>query len=161
MPKIKVDINATKNYRTETLHLSIKRITNNQRQDLITTIQHVDSFPDIESVAEWILQQESSQIEPSHDISKRLIIDFHTEEDVDEDGQPITIRVLDNVDTQLLPEDKAKNQFGQLPVFGNGLSGIDTWVDETITNLPTAKQAIADIAKACFFLQVQLNGGGN
>jgi hypothetical protein len=161
MPQLTVDVKANKNLNSRTVSLFIQQVKNNQRQNAITTEQHLENMNTVLQVAEWILQQTPPQTEPEHEINRRLTINFHTEQAEDEDGKPITIKVLDSVDSQPLPENKAKNQFNMLPVFSDSLNGIDNWIDASIVDLPTAKQALAQLAKACFYLQVQLNNGSD
>ena len=163
MPQLTVDVKAVKNNRTETIELLIQQVKNNQRQDAIFTTQKSSEIQNITDVANWILSQQSPQTEPEHGINKRLIIQFHTEQpspEVKVENLNAN-RILDSVESVPLPEIQAKNQFNQLPVFSNGLPGINSYIDENVTNLATAKQAIAEIAKACFYLQIQLNNGGN
>lgn len=161
MPQITVDVKAIKNTRTNTVNILVQQVKNNQRQNAIVTTQHLSEIGNATQLAEWILQQTPPSTEPDHEINRRLIIDFHTEQVEDEDGQFSTIKVLDSIDNQSLPENKAKNEFNQSPIFTNGFSGISDFINSSVTDLPTAKQALTELAKACFYLQVQLNNGGD
>lgn len=110
----------------------------------------LSDFEDHAGFAQWLLTQEPDEtINSSY--RKRLIITFHA----DEEG----LKVLDSVDVQSLPEEKALSDIGAIPNWATwDVAQATDWIETNVTNLTTAKTSIKALAVMVIHLRDTVQG---
>lgn len=122
----------------EIAHLEIQ--LGNRRLTIQVTADKVDTP---EKLADWLIRQPLPPQSINEAIHKRLVIDFHTENFLDEDGQTRPLRVLDGVVVEALPEEKALGDIAAIPNWATwSVAQAHTWINTNITDLPAPVMAL-------------------
>lgn len=123
----------------------------------IKSVVNFDKINTPYKFANWLMFQDFPPIQSSPEVNRQFTIQFHMETGIDEDGNEYQYRVVDNVSSQALPIDESQNNLLQLPGMGGTADQAADYVNDNITNLATAKETIANQAKAILYLQQQIN----
>ena len=117
--------------------------------DHVNSLLLSSELPTLQAFADWLLNQ-AVKTKTQSALQKRLTIDFHTE--TDPEGN--TIRVVDNVTAEDLPEDAGRVDFQGLPGWATWTAQeAEDWIEANVVDLASAKVALQAMARAIVFLR--------
>lgn len=147
MPTFTVDARGIRHTDSDTIELELDY---QGRRVLMTA----DLTFTIEELAALVLAQEFPP-GPDRVLQRRYTIEAHRETGTDpETGEEFQFWVVDSVISEQLPDEAARDEFGDLPGWATWTGDeAATWIDENVADLVSARVALAAMARAIVALR--------
>lgn len=147
MPTFTVDARGIRHTDSDTVELELDY---RGRRVLMTAALEMS----LEDVAVLVMAQDFPP-SPSRVFQRRITIEAHQETGTDpETGEEFQFWVVDSVVSEQLPDEAARDEFGDLPGWATWTSDeAATWIDENVTDLVSARVALVAMARAIVALR--------